>query len=70
MPVVLKNPGNLLSNVFMTDNQPHTAELTFTEEAKKKSSKWSGEPIAELRGIEIYDTALIYKGQTPIFLDN
>ena len=58
----VKNPGNLLSNVFMTNNQPHTAELTFTEEAKKKSSKWSGEPIAELRGIEIYDTAcgLVY----------
>jgi len=58
----VKNPGNLLSNVFMADNQPHTAELTFTEEAKKKSSKWSGEPIAELRGIEIYDTAcgLVY----------
>lgn len=58
----VKNPGNLLSNVFMTETQPLTAEFTFTVEAKKKSSKWTGEPIADLRGIEIYDNAcgLVY----------
>lgn len=58
----VKNPGNLLSNVFMDKTQPLTAEFTFAVEDKRKSFKWTGEPIADLRGIEIYDTAcgLVY----------
>lgn len=52
----VKNPGNLLSNVFLTANQPHSAEFIFTEGEKEKSSKWTGESIADFRGIEIYDT--------------
>ncbi len=58
----VKNPGDLLSNIFLTDDQSQTAEFTFIEDTKTKTSQWAGEPLPELRGVEIYDTAcgLVY----------
>ncbi len=58
----VKNPGDLLSNIFLTDDQPQTAEFTFIEDTETKTSQWTGEPLPQLRGVEIYDTAcgLVY----------
>jgi len=61
----VKNPGELLSNVFINNDKPLSAEITYTEEDQKKLINWSGEPIEELSGIEVYDTkcGLIYVNQ-------
>ncbi len=58
----VKNPGDLLSNIYVTGEQPQTAEFTFIEDTKTKTSQWAGEHLPELRGVEIYDTAcgLVY----------
>lgn len=58
----IRNPGKLLSNVFINNDKPFSAEITFTEEGQKKSTNWNGKPIKKLSGIEIYDTncGLIY----------
>lgn len=61
----VKNPGELLSNVFINNDILLSAEITYTEEDRKKLTNWSGEPIEELIGIEVYDTkcGLIYVNQ-------
>jgi energy-coupling factor transporter ATP-binding protein EcfA2 len=57
-----RRPGDLLGNIFVTGPQPQAAKLTFTEDAQTKAPQWTGKPIPELQGVEIYDTAcgLVY----------
>jgi len=61
----VRNPGELLSNVFINNNKPFSAKITLTEEDQIKPINWNGKPIKELSGIEIYDTncGLLYVNQ-------
>jgi len=52
----VKNPGIILPNIFKSDEQTLSAELSYIKEGEVKNVNWTGEPIEELRGIEIYDT--------------
>lgn len=58
----VRRPGDLLSNIFVTGTQPQAAKFTFIEGTHTKTADWSGNPLPELRGIEIYDTncGLVY----------
>jgi energy-coupling factor transporter ATP-binding protein EcfA2 len=63
----VRQPGELLKNIFKTGEQHQEAKIVFTEngdavKANTKSSQWVGNPLPELRGIDIYDTAcgLVY----------
>ena len=51
-----RHPGDLLGNIFIVAAQPQSATITFTEDTKTDNPKWQGEPIPQLRGVEIYDT--------------
>jgi energy-coupling factor transporter ATP-binding protein EcfA2 len=57
-----RHPGELLANIFKADAQPQSASFTFTEDGQTKTLQWSGNPLTELRGVDIYDTAggLVY----------
>ncbi|MBA4389437.1 MAG: hypothetical protein C0399_00660 [Syntrophus sp. (in: bacteria)] len=62
-----RRPGELLTNIFVTGEQPQTASIIFTENpdtenADTKPLRWIGNPLSELRGVDIYDTAcgLVY----------
>lgn len=58
----VRRPGDLLGNIFASSTQPQTAELTFTDDGKTTTCQWTGEPLPELGGVEIYDTTcgLVY----------
>jgi energy-coupling factor transporter ATP-binding protein EcfA2 len=55
-------PGELLPDIFKPGVQPQRAKFTFTEDTHTKSSQWTGNPLPELGGVDIYDTAcgLVY----------
>jgi ABC-type phosphate/phosphonate transport system ATPase subunit len=57
-----KRPGDLLGNIFVAGIQHQEAKFTFIEDTQTKTSLWSGKPLPELKGVEIYDTAcgLVY----------
>jgi hypothetical protein len=57
-----RQPGELLSNIFDTAPKSQAAQFTFVDGTGSKTSSWSGQPLAQLRGVDIYDTAcgLIY----------
>jgi len=57
-----RRPGDLLGNIFVAGTQPQAAKFTFIEGTQTKTSQWSGKPLPELKGVEIYDTAcgLVY----------
>lgn len=64
-----RRPGDLLGNIFVAGTQPQAAEFSFIEgtqtnieDTKTKTSQWSGKPLPELKGVEIYDTVcgLVY----------
>ncbi len=57
-----RHAGDLLGNIFVSDTQPQVADFTFIKDDQIKTSQWSGEPLPELQGVEIYDTAcgLVY----------
>jgi len=57
-----RHAGELLGNIFVPSAEPQAAEFTFTEDTKTKVCQWTGKPIPELQGVEIYDTAcgLVY----------
>jgi len=57
-----RHPGELLANIYKADAQPQSASFTFTEDGQTKTLKWSGNPLTELRRVDIYDTAggLVY----------
>jgi hypothetical protein len=57
-----RRPGNLLGNIFVAGTHQQAAKFTFIEDTQTKTSQWSGKPLPELKGIEIYDTncGLIY----------
>ena len=46
----VRNPGDLLTNVFIAGDQSQAAEFAYTYEAKEKTFEWSGKPIEELQG--------------------
>jgi len=60
-----RNPGELLANIFKTGAQPQVAKLTYTENTENRTSIWAGQPVADLRSVDIYDTAcgLVYVDQ-------
>ncbi|MGD0652591.1 MAG: hypothetical protein ABSA97_15865 [Verrucomicrobiia bacterium] len=60
-----RNPGELLANIFKTGAQPQVAKLTYTENSENRTSIWADQPVAGLRGVDIYDTAcgLVYVDQ-------
>jgi hypothetical protein len=53
----VRRPGDLLSNIFVAGTQPQAAKFCFIEDTQTKTSQWSGEPLPELKGVEIYDTS-------------
>lgn len=57
-----RRPGDLLGNIFEPGTKPQAAKFTFTGDTQKRTSQWTGSPIPELQGVEIYDTAcgLVY----------
>lgn len=57
-----RRPGELLGNIFAAAQQPQTANIAYSFDNQAKTATWSGQPVAELRGVDIYDTAsgLIY----------
>lgn len=57
-----RKPGILLGNVFETTAQTQTPKITIAENGQEETLQWSGMPIPELQGVEIYDTAsgLVY----------
>lgn len=57
-----RNSGTLLPNIYNTDSQSQNAIINFQIGNTAKTSTWSGEPIKELRGVDIYDTecGLVY----------
>lgn len=57
-----RHAGNLLGNIFVSDTKPQVADFTFIKDNQIKTSQWSGNPLPELQGVEIYDTAcgLVY----------
>lgn len=57
-----RHAGDLLGNIFVSDTQPQVADFTFIIDNQIKTSQWSGNPLPDLQGIEIYDTAcgLVY----------
>ena len=57
-----RHPGELLANIYKADAQPQSAIFTFTEDGQTKTLQWSGDPLTELRGVDIYDTfgGLVY----------
>lgn len=57
-----RHADDLLGNIFVSDIQPQVADFTFIKDDQIKSSHWSGNPLPELQGVEIYDTAcsLVY----------
>jgi ABC-type dipeptide/oligopeptide/nickel transport system ATPase subunit len=54
--------GKLLNNIYKANVQPQSASFTFTEDGQTKTLQWYGNPLTELRGVDIYDTfgGLIY----------
>lgn len=60
-----RNPGELLTDIFKTGAQQQAAKLTFAEDTRSKTCTWAGQPVADLRGVDIYDTVcgLMYVDQ-------
>jgi energy-coupling factor transporter ATP-binding protein EcfA2 len=56
-----RRPGNLLGNIFNSAPQPKSADFTYSD-TQTKTSTWSGPPLPELKGVDIYDTecGLVY----------
>jgi len=52
-----RHAGQLMANIFKAEVQAQSACIAFTEDAYLKSIRWDGIPLAELRGVDIYDTA-------------
>ncbi|MHC4397757.1 MAG: AAA family ATPase, partial [Planctomycetota bacterium] len=52
-----RRPGELLRNVFTATTEPQTATITVTAKEETKTLPWSGSPIPELEGLQIYDAA-------------
>jgi ABC-type cobalamin transport system ATPase subunit len=57
-----RRPGELYGNIFGPGKQPQSAKLVFTEGATTSGHQWVGRAIAQLKTVEIYDTAsgLVY----------
>jgi energy-coupling factor transporter ATP-binding protein EcfA2 len=57
-----RDPGELLTDIFNDCEQPQSAKLTVTHDGQTNIHEWSGNPLTELQGMDIYDTAngLIY----------
>ncbi len=57
-----RRPGELLGNIFAAGAQPQSANISYSFDNQQKTAAWSGQPVAELRGVDIYDTAcgLVY----------
>jgi len=53
----VRNPGELLGNVFAETREPQRATFSFTEQTGAQRVNWTGEPLAELKGVDIYDTS-------------
>lgn len=51
-----RHPGPLHGNVFETKQSPKSAKITYNIDGKACTVDWSGQPIEDLCGIEIYDT--------------
>lgn len=51
-----RRPGKIHPNVYLGDAPQQSAEFAFTESGLKKQATWSGSPIGDLVGVEIYDT--------------
>lgn len=58
----VRHAGMLLPNVFGKNDQPQTAKFSFIEKTETKVSQWTGSPLPELLGLDIYDNAcgLVY----------
>ena len=58
----VRQPGEILAHILKVGPQSQTAKITFTEDTQTHTSQWSGQPLAELSGVDIYDTAcgLVY----------
>ena len=58
----VRRPGDLLGNIFQAAPQPQSANLTYSDYSQTRTSRWTGQPLPELRGVDIYDTAcgLVY----------
>ncbi len=52
----VRRPGELFTNIFNANHQAQDAKFTFIEDTQTKTSIWSGQPLQELRGVDIYDT--------------
>jgi hypothetical protein len=57
-----RRPGLLLGNIFEKGERPKEAKFTSIEDKQTKTYQWTGKPLPELQGLEIYDTAcgLVY----------
>ena len=57
-----RRPGELLANIFAPCAQPQSANIAYSYDNQKKAATWSGQPVTELCGVDIYDTAcgLVY----------
>lgn len=57
-----RRPGELLGNIFASGPQPQTANIAYSFDNQQKAAAWSGQPVDELRGVDIYDTdcGLVY----------
>jgi ABC-type transport system involved in cytochrome c biogenesis ATPase subunit len=52
----VRNPGELLGNVFAETLEPRMATFGITAGAGARSVNWTGDPLAELKGVDVYDT--------------
>ena len=54
--------GDLLGNIFEAAPQPQSANLTYSDQTHTRTTSWTGQPLPELRAVDIYDTAcgLVY----------
>jgi energy-coupling factor transporter ATP-binding protein EcfA2 len=55
-------PGELLADIFKSGEQPQSTKLAVTQDGQTKTYDWSGKPLTELLGVDIYDTVngLVY----------
>ena len=51
-----RHSGPLHGNVFETTQTPKAAKIAFKKDGNDCIANWSGQPIEDLGGIEIYDT--------------
>jgi len=58
----VRRPGEILGNIFAENPQHQSAIIGCSFNNQQRTVEWSGQPVAELKGVDIYDTAsgLVY----------